>query len=147
MTMRVISHLPSVEALRAALPAFVDGLQETVRTVETRYNELVTLYNRKLTEAQNRYDEAMAEIEHLRNCSCSDDCSCLSRYQALSGRIYSEFMRRVGKLQAIVEPVESRMRQTPMFQSMQTASRDVEPYQEGLGNFIKTALAYLETGR
>ncbi len=147
MTTRIITHLPSIQALRAALPSFVESLQDNVDRIVARYNELVALYNTKLGTVQKMYEEAMSEISELRNCSCSEDCNCLSRYESLSARYYSEYMSRVSKLQAIIEPVESRMRTTPMFDSMQRVNHDVEPYQQGLGNFIHTAQMYLETER
>lgn len=147
MTTRIITHLPSIQALRAALPSFVESLQGNVDRVVARYNELVALYNTKLVTVQKHYEEAMSEISELRNCSCSEDCNCLSRYESMSAQYYSEYMSRVSKLQAIMEPVESRIRVTPMFDSMQRIHQEVEPYQQGLANFLNTAQMYLETER
>jgi hypothetical protein len=147
MTIRIVGHLPSIEALRRALPDFAGSMQQCVHSVVEKYNLLVDLYNTKMAAVQQKYDAAMQSIDGLRNCNCSDDCSCLSRYESLSARYYSEYMRKVEELQSIMNPVESKMKITPMFSSMERITNDIEPYQDGLGNFIQTAQTYLESER
>ena len=122
----------------------MDGVPEMIADIQV---EATFPDGTKLVTVQKHYEEAMSEISELRNCSCSEDCNCLSRYESMSAQYYSEYMSRVSKLQAIMEPVESRIRVTPMFDSMQRIHQEVEPYQQGLANFLNTAQMYLETER
>ena len=146
MTTRSIQSLDALTSLSIALPALPERLAERIRTTEVRYATLTTLYNDRVTAVKQAASAALERIDHLRNCSCSDDCSCAEQYYRLASAIQQRQDRAIGALDDIYTPVAQRMRNTAMYTALQQVESEVPRYEQGLRGLVKAAKLYLGAG-
>lgn len=146
MTTRSIQSLDSLTSLYISLPALPERIAERIRAVDARFAALSSLYDNRVTAVKQASSAALERIEHLRNCSCSEDCSCAEQYYSLASAIQQRQDRAIGALDDIYAPVAQRMRNTAMYTSLQQVETEVPRYELGLRGLVQAAQLYLGAG-
>lgn len=146
MTARAIQSLDSLTSMYFALPGLPDRLAERIRAVDARFAALSSLYDTRVTAVKQAASAELERIDHLRNCSCSEDCSCADQYYRQASAIQQRQDRAIGALDDIYAPVSQRMRNTAMYTALQQVESEVPRYEQGLRGLVQAAQLYLGAG-
>ena len=146
MTTRSIQSLDSLTSLYIGLPALPERLAERIRAVDAQFAALSSLYDNRVTAVKQAASAALERIDHLRNCSCSEDCSCADQYIRQASAIQQRQDRAIGALDDIYAPVAQRMRNTAMYTALQQVESEVPRYEQGLRGLVQAAQLYLGAG-
>lgn len=144
MTTRIIQSIDALHHLENALPDFVENLENKVNNVVKVYQELENMYNERAAIAYQQYEQSMQEISGLLNCSHSERCDCVSEYESRASAYQQQLQSVIQKLDAIIDPVKSRMNTTSMFDSLKICVNEQDRYADGLQNLIRVAREYLQ---
>ena len=144
MTTRIIQSLSALEMLAYSLPDFVQTLEGQVNEVVTVYQELEAMYQERAEDALKEYERSMEGISGLLDCSHSERCGCASEYESRARAYEQQYQSVLHTLDAIIDPVKSRMNTTSMFDSYQTCVTEHERYADGLQNLVQVARDYLQ---
>lgn len=144
MTTRIIQSIDALHHLEIALPDFSKNLENKVDEVMKIYQELEYMYNERAAIAYQQYEQSMEEISGLLNCSHSERCDCVSEYESRASACRQQLQSVIQKLDAIFDPVKSRMNTTPMFDSLKICVNEQGRYADGLRNLIQVAREYLQ---
>ena len=146
MTSRSIQSLDSLTSLYIAVPVLPERLAGRIRTVEDQFSALTNQYTLRVSAVQKSAATALERIEHLRNCGCSDDCSCAEQYARQASAIQQRQDRAIGALDEIYAPVAQRMHNTPLHTALQQVESEVPRYEHGLRGLVEAAKLYLGAG-
>ena len=146
MTARSIQSLDSLQSLYIAVPALPQRLEERIRAVDARFAALTSLYDTRVMAVQQETAAALERIEHLRNCSCSEDCSCAEQYYRQASAIQHRHDQAIAALDEIYTPVAQRLQNSPMYDALKSVESEAPRYEQGLRKLVQVAQEYLGTG-